>query len=181
MPMVSEFAELMKTKIRKKLPSDQLMQRIDGFLKSQTMCVLCTSKNDIPRATPLEYYSDGTTIYIIGDPGTKIENIKVNPRVSIGVYNNVHPIWTHSADWLSAKAAQITGEATLLTDDNPEYFEALKVYKWQLFAEALGRDLSQPPRGGTIIKVKVKKIEYMEFALKREGYASRQLWEVSES
>lgn len=179
--MPNEWAELINTKITNKMPPDKLYQRIMDFLKSQTMCVISTSSGDVPRATPVEYYNHGTTFYIMADPGVKVENIKKNPRVSIGIYNMPHPVWTNGKDWAACKSVQVTGTAKLLVEDNEEYAEFLNRYKWQIFWEAVGFDINKPPKGRTVIKVEASKMEYMEFALKREGYSSRQTWMPAEA
>jgi len=174
--MAGEMAEMLRLKATAKMPQDELYRRIVRFLKEQTMCVLATSSNDVPRATPVEYYSNGTTLYVLADIGVKTENLKVNPRISVGIFSMVHPIWTNGKDWLACKSAQVTGLGKILLNDDSEYAEALKHYKWQIFFEALGRDTSQPPKGRPIIKVEAQKVEYMEFALKREGFTSKQTW-----
>ena len=53
--MPGKFYQLMRTRALKKLPKDELIERILNFLKTQTMCSLCTCRNNVPRATPLEY------------------------------------------------------------------------------------------------------------------------------
>jgi nitroimidazol reductase NimA-like FMN-containing flavoprotein (pyridoxamine 5'-phosphate oxidase superfamily) len=50
------------------------------------MCVLATCGDSIPQATPIEYYSKRTTIYFVGEPGAKMENMKKNPDFSIGIF-----------------------------------------------------------------------------------------------
>lgn len=177
MLMDSELGEIMKKRFTKKVPEDKLYQRIVDFLKEQTMCVLSTASPDgVPRSTPLEYYSHGMTLYILCDPGVKVENIKVNPRVSFGIYNDPHPVWTDPHNWARNKGAQITGTAKLLSDEQPEYQEGLNHYKWQIFWTALGRPLDQPPRGRNMIKIDIQKVEYTEYGLKRDGFASKQVW-----
>ena len=170
--MSNEILELLKKKITNQLPREQLEQNIVEFLKSHNMCVLATASNDVPRATPIEYYSEGTTLYMIGDPGTKRNNIEINPAVSIGIHDPL-------TGWLTVKGVQITGEATLISDGTPEYDEAMRVYQWQNLGKELG--WTEAPRGFTMIKVKAKKIELTEIALKQKGYAEKQVWEVSES
>ena len=177
--MTTELGRLVAKRYTAKLPDDKLKERICNFLKGQTMCTLATSLGDTPRATLLEYYSEGTTLYIGADPGTKIKNIRANARVCIAVYNNVHPDWSGD-DWKSIKAARITGEATVLEPDDPESIRARKeIIQWQLFAKALGLDENEPPKGSWVIKVEAKEIDYYEFALMLEGYIARQVWQAS--
>jgi len=176
--MSTELAQLGAKKYTAKLPDDELKERICNFLKEQTMCTLSTCKGDVPRATPLEYFSEGTTLYIAPDPGTKIVNIAANPRISVGIFNDVNPDWPGGA-WKRIKGVQITGEATLLTPDDPEYAHAMKVYNWEPFLKARGRTRDDVPKLDRMIKVEAKKIEYSESALMLKGYARKQVWEAS--
>lgn len=167
------FAELRSLKL-KKMPKEELEERITAFLKSCNVCVLATCKDNVPRATPIEYYSKGTTIYVVADPGTKMANLKANPRISVGIYNTPYTDWT---DWKNVKGVQVTGRPFLITDDQPEYAEAMKVYEWKLYGKVAGRDMTQPPTGRTIIKVEADKIEYRDLGLLAEGYLRWQVWE----
>jgi nitroimidazol reductase NimA-like FMN-containing flavoprotein (pyridoxamine 5'-phosphate oxidase superfamily) len=177
--MTTELGRLVAKRYTAKLPDDKLKERICNFLKGQTMCTLATSLGDTPRATLLEYYSEGTTLYIGADPGTKIKNIQANEKVCIAIYNMVHPDWSGD-DWKSIKAARITGEAMVLEPDDPESIRARKeIIQWQLFAKALGLDENEPPKGSRVIKVEAKEIDYYEFALMLEGYIARQVWQAS--
>lgn len=176
--MTTELGRLVAKKYTAKLPDDELKERILKFLKEQAMCVIATCKDDVPRATPLEYFSEGTTLYIAPDPGTKIVNIAANSRISVGIFNDVNPDWP-GGDWKRTKGVQITGEAKLLTPDDPEYAHAMEVYNWEPFLKALGHTRDDGPRPGKMLKVEARKIEYREGALMLEGYASGQVWEVS--
>ncbi len=172
------MAKLMANKLTAKLPEDELKERISTLFKEQTMCTIVTVSSDgQPRATPLECFAEGMTLYIFADPGTKIENIKVNPKVSISICNQIKPSWKGD-DWKTHKAVQIMGVATILEPDNPESIHArTEVIHWQEFVEALGWDISEPPKG-LVVKVEPKKIEYSESALMLKGYARKQVWEV---
>lgn len=162
-----DMVELLRKRVTKQMPRDELEQHISEFLVSHNMCVLATSKDDVPRATPIEYHSKGTILYMVGDPSTKIRNIRANPQVSIGIHD------PFDGNWLSVKGIQITGHATLITRENPEYSEALNIYNLQRMEnEVEGRRL-------TIIKVQSKKIELTEIALRKRGYAARQVWEAT--
>jgi len=77
---------------------------------------------------------------------------------------------------LSIKGIQITGQAKLITGNNPEYDNAMRVYKWENLGKELG--WTKPPRGYTIIKVEAEKIELTEIALKQKGYSHHQVWEA---
>lgn len=176
--MSSELGELLAKNYTAKLPSDKIKERILNFLKEQTMCTIATASSDAqPRATPLEYYSEGTTLYITSEPGAKIDNIRVNPRVSVGIYNDVHPDWPGGA-WKRTKGIQIAGEAVVLIPGDPDYPHAVEVFNWEPFFKAIGRSLTDRPQPDRMIKVEAKKIEYFESALLLEGYAVKQVWEA---
>ena len=165
----NNLLELARKKVTKQMSKDELERRIAVFIKSHDMCVLCTAKDNIPRATPIEYWADGTTLYIVADPGTKRENIKANPKVSVGIFDPL-------VGTLSVKGMQITGEAMLLTNDNPEYDEALIMRRRELVGEDIGD--FKPRQGGTVLKIEAKKIEFIDIALKLEGYDLRYVWEA---
>jgi nitroimidazol reductase NimA-like FMN-containing flavoprotein (pyridoxamine 5'-phosphate oxidase superfamily) len=175
---VTEYGELITKKLTAKLPVDKLEERISGLFKQQTMCTIATaSKDGQPRATPLECFAEGMTLYIFADPGTKIDNIKVNPKVSVAMCNQLKPSWSDD-NWKAHKAVKITGVARVLEPDDPENIHARRdVIHWQEYARALGWNISEPPKG-LVIKVEPKKIEYTENGLMAEGYSSKQVWEA---
>jgi len=89
--------------------------------------VLATCANNKPRATTLEFFNEGLTIYILGEPGGKIANIKRNPIVSAVVYEQ--PL-DHAK---FQKHLQIFGKAELITmRNNPRLFRS-KVRKWNIY------------------------------------------------
>ncbi|MCX5886776.1 MAG: pyridoxamine 5'-phosphate oxidase family protein [Proteobacteria bacterium] len=89
--------------------------------------VLATCRNDQPRATTLDFFNEGLTLYILGEPGGKIANVRANPKVSAGIYEQ--PL-DHSK---TQKALQIWGKATLINrKNNKELFEE-KMQKWGLY------------------------------------------------
>ena len=99
--------------------------------------VLATSYKDIPRATPLEFYNEGLTIYIFGEGGGKIANIKRNTNVSAAIYQQ--PM-KHN---VVQKSLQILGKAEIINmKNNPRLYKA-KARKWYMYAVAgnLGRPL----------------------------------------
>ncbi len=175
---MTEYGDLMMKKLTAKLPEDELKERIATMFKEQTMCTIATAtSDDQPRATPLECFAEGMTVYIFADPGTKIENIKVNPKVSVAICNQLNPSWKGD-DWKTHKAIKITGLATILGPDDPESIHARKeVIHWQEFVGALGWDTSEPPEG-LVVKVVPTKIEYSASELMCEGYRTKQIWEA---
>lgn len=72
------------------MPKDMLMEEIRAFLDQRKILVLCTSLNDIPRATPMDFYmekeKENFNIYVGPAPGRKVKNMEENPNISIGIY-----------------------------------------------------------------------------------------------
>lgn len=123
----------------------------------QTSLVLATSYDDEPRATPLEFFHEGLTIYIFGEPGGKIANIKRNPKVCAAIYQQ--PL-DHSK---TQRSLQIWGKAELITirNDKKTYME--KVSKWNM-VEA-GKKIMSPFLKDLSPEEQEKKFEKMLGAL----------------
>jgi nitroimidazol reductase NimA-like FMN-containing flavoprotein (pyridoxamine 5'-phosphate oxidase superfamily) len=168
------FAQLRNRKFAKMEPA-KLRERIVAFLQANNICVLATCKDNIPRATPIEYYADGTTLYVVADPGTKVVNLKANPRISVGISSVSYTDWT---DWPAVAGAQITGRPVFVEHESAEYKRAMQVYKWQYYAKAAEFDPnSMPNLTRNFIKIEAERIEYRDLGLLREGYLRKQTWE----
>ncbi len=86
-------------------------------LKHGRACVLATSHENIPRATPIDYFCDGTlSVWFNAEPGGKIANIMRNPNVSVGIFEPVD----HTID---QKSLQLWGKAQIINvKNNAELF-----------------------------------------------------------
>jgi hypothetical protein len=120
--------ELSKAAVRRKIIAflDRTSGQVDakpgkrscGMIHKNAL-VLATSAKDTPRATVLEFFNEGLTLYIFGEPGGKIANIKRNPRVSAVIYEQ--PL-DHSKLQTSL---QIFGTAALISvRNNPKLFRS---------------------------------------------------------
>jgi nitroimidazol reductase NimA-like FMN-containing flavoprotein (pyridoxamine 5'-phosphate oxidase superfamily) len=89
--------------------------------------VLATSYRDAPRATALEFFHEGLTLYILAGPGGKIANIKRNPRVSAFIYEQ--PL-DHA---VVQRSLQLFGRAELVNIRNNLRLFKAKVKKWNLY------------------------------------------------
>jgi len=150
------------------MPRDQLKQHLIEFIKSHNVCVIATAKDNVPRATSLEYEADGTTLYIMVGPGRKIENMRANPQISADLHDPLH-------GWMTVKGLQMTAQAKLLTDSDAEYPGAWKIYN-KANAGTEGWDI--PPKGRTLLVIEPRKIEFIETALSEKGYKMQQVWEA---
>ncbi|MFC1968930.1 pyridoxamine 5'-phosphate oxidase family protein [Chloroflexota bacterium] len=176
--MDGELGKALALKITKKMPPEQLADYIGDKLKQLTVCTLVTSKNDVPRGTPLEYFADGLLLYISPDPGTKVKNLRANPNVNVSIYNNVRPDWV--IEWRDAWGIQLTGKAELFEPGDSGYDLAYErgseVINFGSFFRALGKDYSRITKQRNILRVIPIKIELLEFALIGQGFAFRQTW-----
>jgi nitroimidazol reductase NimA-like FMN-containing flavoprotein (pyridoxamine 5'-phosphate oxidase superfamily) len=176
---LTEFGRLRTAGLMAQLPRAEMERQIAGFLRQGNVCVLATCRDDVPRATPIEYYSDGLTIYVAASRGTKVPNLENNPRVGVAICSRPYTDWT---DWYDVSAVQITGEPELLRfDERPDdYREALRVYDWRKYRRALGM-ADEEPRNTTFVKINPRRIEFRDLALLRMGFAVLQVWEAGES
>ena len=91
-------------------------------LKHGLACVLCTIHNGEPRATPIDFFADGFTLWCAGEPGLKIRNIRSSEKVAVGIY---HPM-DHS---VLNRSLQIHANATLIpyAGHEQEFIGRLKI------------------------------------------------------
>ena len=119
--------------------------------------MLATSHADEPRATPLEFFNEGLTIYIFGEPGGKIANIKRNPKVCAAIYEQ--PL-DHSK---TQGSIQIWGKAELITIRSDKKTYLGKVKKWNLLE--VGKKLMSPHIKDLSPEEQAKTVEKMLGAL----------------
>ncbi|MFB0562705.1 MAG: pyridoxamine 5'-phosphate oxidase family protein [Candidatus Lokiarchaeia archaeon] len=146
---------------RRKMPEEELRKEIRKFLNERKELVLCTCNNNIPRATPMDFYTEkeGFNIYVGLAPGRKVKNIEENPIVSIGIYT---PMDTGKIQGLQITA---TGRERLifLREGDKGYNEAQKIVRGR-------RDL--------ILKIIPEKIELLDYDFAKKGYSRLQVLEL---
>jgi uncharacterized pyridoxamine 5'-phosphate oxidase family protein len=114
--------------MKKQMPENQLKDEIFGFLKKRKELVLCTCNDNIPRATPMDFYTenDSFNIYVGLSPGRKVKNIEENPVISIGIYTPMTEGKVREGDEGFDKAQKIVrGKRKLILKINPEIIELL--------------------------------------------------------
>ncbi len=75
--------------------------------KPDIACALGTSKDNIPRVTPIDFYNDGLTLWMTGDPGEKLATIRSNPNVSVGIFSPVDRSKENRSIMLKGKASLV--------------------------------------------------------------------------
>lgn len=137
----------------KEMPEELLKEHIKEFLNKRKVLVLCTCNENVPRATPLDFYTDDETfnIYMGPTPGRKIENIKKNPVVSIGIYT---PLSEGKIQGMQITASG-NGHLIFLEDGDDGFKAAQKIARGK-------RKL--------ILKIIPEKIELLDYDFPKEGY-----------
>ncbi|MHA1274338.1 MAG: pyridoxamine 5'-phosphate oxidase family protein [Promethearchaeota archaeon] len=146
----------------KRMPEEELKREIREFLKHRKVLVLCTCSDNIPRATPMDFYMEKMdnpndfTLYIAPAPGRKVENIKKNPVVSIGIYTPM------SEGKIQGMQITASGNDRLifLKEGDTGFDHAQKIVKGN-------RKL--------ILKIIPEKIEMLDYDFAKRGY-SRLQW-----
>jgi len=83
-------------------------RELKKFLAANNVLHLSTTKNDMPRTTPLEYrLYDGFTFYILSEGGGKFNNLKDNKNVSFSIAAPYRP----KEDFWGARGLQAWGKA----------------------------------------------------------------------
>lgn len=152
-----------------RLPRERLDERVLNLLSSQNMCVLATTGDDGPLATPVRYYSLGFAVMFTASPRSpKMRNIAADPRVSVGVFAPLVGL-------ASSRGAQLFGRARVLSGDDPDRARYWAAFRWENEHAEQGRSVTEPPRD-TLVVLEPDRIVYTEHWLRREGFAARQFW-----
>lgn len=153
----------------KQLDRDELTQRIEHMLATHWMAVLCTSGTDGPIGSPVEYYADGTVVYVLPQPNSpKLKAMQKDPRVCLAVH-------AENSGWASVRGAQLFASVEIIEPGTAEHAEAMEIYRWEPSAIQLGKSLSEPPQV-QLAKIDPHRIVYTEQWLRKDGYSPRQIW-----
>ena len=148
----------------KKMSEDRLKQEIYKFLEERKVLILCTCLDDVPRATPMDFYVEKDdpdfAIYVAPAPGRKVENIKANPVISIGIYT---PLSTGKIQGMQITSSDL--DHLIFMEEGDEGFEkAQKVVRG---------------RRKLILKILPKIIELLDYDFMKEGLAKHQTLDLS--
>ena len=153
----------------KQLPRDDLQARIEHFLATHWMGVLSTTGKDGPIGSPVEFYADGTAVYILPQPNSpKLKAMRKHPRVSFAAY-------AENSGWASVRGVQLFADVELIAPGTPEHRAAMEIYRWEASAAQLGTSLTEPP-AVELARIDPHRIVYTEQWLRKDGYSPRQIW-----
>ncbi|MFX0034663.1 MAG: pyridoxamine 5'-phosphate oxidase family protein [Candidatus Hermodarchaeota archaeon] len=146
---------------QQKMPKEDLKKEISKFLNKRKELVLCTCSNNIPRATPMDFYieEDNFNIYIAPTPGRKVKNIEENPNISIGIYT---PLSEGKVQGMQITASG-KDRLIFLREGDKEFETAQKIVRGK-------RKL--------ILKIIPEKIELLDYDFLKKGYARLQSLEL---
>lgn len=150
------------------MPKDQLKKVIESYITENNTCALATGTGDYIRCTPLEYsYRDGK-FWIFSEGGEKFIGLEKNENVCLAVFDKYQ-------GFANLKSIQVMGKARIIEPFSEEYI--LQAQYKKIPIEAL-KKLNPPMH---LICVTPWKIEALFADLKKEGYDSRQTYEVNDT
>jgi len=158
---------------------DEIEKEIHDYIKEHRpkykTCVLATSKDNIPRATPVMYHFEGLNIWISTEKKKdgKVENIISNPKVSLSIFDPV----ISKYGWDDTRGLQLWGDAKIITyqENEFEFNHGWEMTNSESAFKALGQEvpIDAVKNNLTYIKVTPEKISFVD-AKKKRGY--RVIW-----
>jgi hypothetical protein len=143
-----------------KMPENELKREIREYLDKRKVLVLCTCNNNIPRATPMDFYTDQDSfnIYVGPAPGRKVKNMEENPNISIGIYTPL------SEGKIQGMQITASGKENLifLKEGDEEFEKAQEIVRGK-------RKL--------LLKIIPEKIELLDYDFAKLGYSRLQILE----
>lgn len=144
-----------------KAPKEELLKRIDHFIKAHNTLALATGFGNELRATPVEYnYYDGA-FYLFSEGGLKFKYLEHNKNVAACIFDSY-------TGFASIHALQMEGTASII-EPNEEEFARI--------CEKKGLNLAAIQKMGVpfhLIKITPRAYDYLDSDLKKGGYSNRQ-------
>lgn len=158
-------ANYWKKKEQKAMPKGDLKQVIDKYISENNTCALATGTEDYVRCTPLEYSYHDEKFWIFSEGGEKFIGLEKNKNVCLTVFDKYDGFGT-------LKSVQVMGKAEIV-EPFSERYNAHAEYK-KIPVSAL-KKLESPMH---LICITPIKIDALFSDLKKDGYSSRQVYEV---
>lgn len=144
------------------LNKEELSEEINKYILEHNTCVLSTGYGDFVRSTPIEYTYVKGKFYFFTEGGLKFRGILENPNVSISIFDEYKGM-------SNLKGLQIFGEAEILNNYNDEYIEVAKI------KEIDTSTIKNMAINLNVIKVKVKKFEFLNSDFSKKGVDIKQI------
>jgi hypothetical protein len=141
-----------------RMPEDELKKEIRDYLDKRKVLILCTCSNNIPRATPMDFYTEKNSfnIYVGPAPGRKVKNIEDNPNISIGIYT---PLSEKKIQGMQISASG-RDRLVFLRKGDEEFEKAQKIVRG---------------RRKLLLKIIPEKIELLDYDFAKKGYSRLQI------
>ncbi len=143
------------------MATNAALAEMQKYLKANHGCVLSTIVDGAPRATPVNYFSNGKDIYIFSEGGRKFTYLLKNNRVSVSIYH-VRPLF----------GVQVLGTAQIIKQEDPAF---MKEVKRSGFMEGRQFPGGRPPYFLSLVKVTPEKIIYWAT---KEGRPGKTIWDA---
>ena len=152
---------------------DELEKDIVAYLNENNFCVLTTSDNNVPHATPIHYGNIGLDIVILTSSGIKLKTIPKNNRVSLAVSSPTPE--NYGTD--ITRGAQIEGRAELIPYGDEGFENLIKDSGLLRFLNSIG--ISRISETAKVIKVVPDSIKFIDLTRKDPKEMAR-WWRRSE-
>jgi len=111
--------------LKESISEKEFEHEVIAYLNQHNVLHLATSKNDIPRSTPLEYFNNGLIVYVLSMGGDKFANLMANPKVCFSISDPYEP----AEDFFGAVGVQVWGNALIFKkNDDKDRFEQINKY-----------------------------------------------------
>lgn len=144
-----------------KLDQGSLKKAVEEYIQANNTCALATAAGDFVRCTPLEYTYHDDCFWIFSEGGEKFYALEKNKNVCLVIFDKYEGFG-------KLKGMQVTGLASIVEPFSQEYVQAADFRKIPL------KVLEKMPHPMNLIKIKPKKIEFVNSDFKKEGADSRQ-------
>jgi len=138
---------------------------IIDYLNKHNVLHLATCRDNKPRSTPLEYFNNRLTVYVLSEGGGKFANLKANQKISYSICDPYHP----QEDYFGATGLQVWGTAAFFKkNDAVQRFQ--DIYRYSRNAEALkklGLEQMAAAVNFNIIAIEPVKMRYLDL---RRGF-----------
>ena len=89
-PFVISLCTKAGVALRTSMTVKEFEHEVVQFLKGHDILYLATSRDDVPRCTPLGYFTQGLTVYVLSEGGGKFANLASNGKVAYSIASRVN-------------------------------------------------------------------------------------------
>jgi len=144
--------------LRTSITLKEFEQEVVQFLKGHDILYLATSRDDVPRCTPLGYFTRGLTVYVLSEGGGKFANLASNGKVAYSIASRIKG----GRGLMRVQGLQVWGRAEVFSmRKNRKSFE--DILKLTGIMESLGAPgmKALPPFHYRFISIEPEKIRYL--------------------